>query len=510
MNQPVAEFAALPDASQCELSSLRWLNSFGRLPDAFYTRLGPDPLPAPYLVSVSDSAMQLIGLDCDPTRSGAFLSALSGNRVPDGADPLAAVYAGHQFGVYVPQLGDGRAILLGGVCGPDGEEHELQLKGSGRTPYSRMGDGRAVLRSSIREFLGSEAMHALGIPTTRALAVVGSDAPVMRETVETAAVITRIAPTFLRFGSFEYFSWQRRHHELRQLADYALATFFPQCRGAPQPYLELLAQVSRRTARLIARWQAVGFCHGVMNTDNLSIVGLTIDYGPFGFMDGFDIDHVCNHSDESGRYAFSRQPAVAHWNLRCLGRALLPLIGDAERTIEAVDVFVDEFARSMMEQMRAKLGLALADDLDGALVQDTLKLLDRHCVDWTAFWRRLSAADVSSDGAVGDAPLGELFEEPAELQAWMARYRARLAKEPAPAAERAARMNRVNPKYVLRNHLAERAISLARGDGGPRDFSEVERLLHCLQHPFDEQAQFERYALPPPAGSRPVQLSCSS
>jgi uncharacterized protein YdiU (UPF0061 family) len=508
LNQPVAEFAALPKTSPCELSSLRWLNSYGRLPAGFFTRLGPDPLPAPYLVAVSEAAMNLVGLDGDPAQSHAFLSAFSGNRVPDGADPLAAVYAGHQFGVFVPQLGDGRAILLGGVSGPDGEEHELQLKGSGRTPYSRMGDGRAVLRSSIREFLASEAMHALGIPTTRALAVVGSDAPVMRETLETAAVVTRVAPTFLRIGSFEYFAWQRRHHELGQLADYAIASFFPQCRAAPQPYLELLAEVSRRTARLIARWQAVGFCHGVMNTDNLSILGLTIDYGPFGFMDAFDIDHVCNHSDDSGRYAYSRQPAVAHWSLRCLGRALLPLTGDAERTIEAVDVFRDEFAFSMMEQMRAKLGLTLCDDRDAALVQDTLELLDRQRVDWTVFWRRLSAADASGDDA--QTPLAELFERPDELRAWLAHYRARLASEPGAAAERAARMRRVNPKFVLRNHLAEHAIGLARGDGGPRDFSEVQRLLSCLQHPYDEQPQFERYALPPPAGSRSVPLSCSS
>ena len=510
MNQPVAEFATPPDASQRELSSLRWVNSFGQLPEAFYTRLAPDPLPAPYLVGISDSALQLIGVDRDAPRTRPFLSIFSGSQVPDGADPLAAVYAGHQFGVYVSRLGDGRAILLGGVRGPDGQEQELQLKGSGRTPYSRMGDGRAVLRSSIREFLASEAMHALGIPSTRALAVIGSDAPVLRETVETAAVVTRIAPSFLRFGSFEYFFWQRRHRELRQLADYAIATCFPQCSEAAQPYLELLIQISRRTAQLMARWQAVGFCHGVMNTDNLSILGLTIDYGPFTFMDAFDIDHVCNHSDDSGRYAFSRQPAVAHWNLRCLGQALLPLTGHAEQTIAAADLFWDEFERSFMEQLRAKLGLTQPNDGDAVLVQDTLELLDRHRVDWTAFWRRLSAVDGCAHATAGSASLRALFDEPAELEAWLARYRARLASEPVAAAERATRMNRVNPKFVLRNHLAEHAIRQARGDDGPRDFSEVDRLLGCLQRPYDEQPQFEHYALPPAADVSAVPLSCSS
>jgi uncharacterized protein YdiU (UPF0061 family) len=515
LNFPLVEFAAAPPpAAHPEGSrrfpARRWINSFAQLPDGFYTRMRPDPLPDPYLVGVSEPALQSLGLDPEAACTDEFLSIFSGSRVPEGADPLAAVYSGHQFGVYVPQLGDGRAILLGGVQGVDRGEHEVQLKGSGRTPYSRMGDGRAVLRSSIREFLACEAMHALGIPTTRALAVVGSDAPVVRETVETAAIVTRVAPTFLRFGSFEYFFWQKRHTQLRQLADYAIAAFYPQCLEASRPYLELLVQVARRTARLIASWQAVGFCHGVMNTDNLSIVGLTIDYGPFGFMDAFDTDHVCNHSDESGRYAFSRQPAVAHWNLRCLGQALLPLTGNAEQTLWAVDLFWDEFALATMQQMRGKLGLTLPGEHDAALVQQTLGLLDRQRVDWTSFWRRLSTPDGVSTDAASGSPLRELFGEPADLDAWMVHYRDRLAREPGTAVERTARMNAVNPKFVLRNHLAERAISQARGDQGERDFSELERLLQCLQRPYDEQPQFEHYALPPPAGLCAVQPSCSS
>ncbi|MCU0950404.1 MAG: YdiU family protein, partial [Burkholderiaceae bacterium] len=306
---------------------MRWNNGFGRLPPRLYTRLAPTPLAKPYAVAYSAAAGELIGLSAAQSSEHGFIEVAAGNRVPAGADPLAAVYSGHQFGVYVPQLGDGRAILLGGIDGPEGT-WELQWKGAGKTPYSRMGDGRAVLRSSIREFLCSEAMHGLGIPTTRALSIAGSDHPVFRETTETAAVVIRMAPSFVRFGSFEFLYWRNLHDELRVLADYVIDSFYPGCSAAgdgPKPYLALLESVSRRTARLMAQWQGVGFCHGVMNTDNMSILGLTIDYGPFGFLDGFDANHICNHSDEQGRYAYAQQPGVAHWNLYCLGQALVPL-----------------------------------------------------------------------------------------------------------------------------------------------------------------------------------------
>src|SRR4051812_49129597 len=263
-------------------------NTFARLPGEFYTRLQPTPLPDPYLVAFNPAAAALIGLDPAFAATEEFLQIFSGNRVPAGADPLSAIYAGHQFGVFVPQLGDGRAILLGEAVGPDNRRWDLQLKGAGRTPYSRMGDGRAVLRSTIREYLCSEAMHGLGIPTTRALAITGSDAPVVRETVETAAVLTRMAPTHVRFGSFEVFYHRKQYDQVRQLADYVLSEHFPELLSAEKPYLSLLSEVVYRTAELIARWQAVGFCHGVMNTDNMSILGLTIDYGPYGFLDGFD------------------------------------------------------------------------------------------------------------------------------------------------------------------------------------------------------------------------------
>jgi serine/tyrosine/threonine adenylyltransferase len=510
LNHPIAEFGNAEIHAQHALSALPWDNSFGRLPEAFYTRLPPQPLPEPRLVCASDAAMRDLGLPPDLADSEAFVAVFCGNQMPPGADPLAAVYAGHQFGVYVPRLGDGRAILLGGIRAPDGSVQELQLKGSGLTPYSRMADGRAVLRSSIREFLASEAMHALGVPTTRALSVIGSPAPVFRESVETAAVVTRVAPSFLRFGSFEYFSWQQQHPMLRVLADYVIDRFYPSCREAGQPYLELLARVSRRTARLVARWQALGFCHGVMNTDNLSILGLTLDYGPFGFIDRFDAGHICNHSDDFGRYAFDQQPAVAHWNLRCLGQALLPLTVDVDRTLEAVDVFRSEFEQAMLESFSAKLGLAARQPDDGALIDLTVDLLHRHRIDWTTFWRRLSELRRPADAATPDPALLDLGVPAGELQAWVQRYRARLALETATDEQRSAGMRRVNPKYVLRNHLAERAIGAARGDLGPADFSEVRRLRQCLEHPFDEQPQFESYALPPDPDAVPVCVSCSS
>ncbi len=511
MNAP--ERLEPPLQNDSPLARLRWDNAFGRLPEHFYTRLAPTPLPDPYFVAASPQAAELIGLDLTSLRLPAAVAPLAGCTVVPGTDSLAAVYAGHQFGVYVPQLGDGRALLLGAVRGPDGALWELQLKGSGKTPYSRMGDGRAVLRSSIREFLCSEAMHALGIPTTRALSVMGSDFPVFRERVETAAVITRLSPSFVRFGSFEYFFWRQREQAVRQLADHVIDEFFPECRASGDgtaPYLALLREVSRRTARLVAQWQGVGFCHGVMNSDNMSILGLTIDYGPFGFIDAFDAGHVCNHSDELGRYAYNQQPAVAHWNLYCLGQALIPLTLDVEATQAAVEVFKDAYAQAASDVMHAKLGLATTEAGDDALIERLIGLLDANRVDWTLFWRALARFCTTDDG-LADAPLRDLFADRAAFDAWAADYRARLRREATVDAERAARMNRVNPKYVLRNHLAEIAIGKARGDGGAgRDFSEIERLLRVLANPFDEQPEYADYAQAPPDWARGIALSCSS
>jgi uncharacterized protein YdiU (UPF0061 family) len=514
LNFPLPPAAVTSALAARTLEDLPWVNGFGRLPPRFYTKLAPTPLAEPYLVGFSAAAGELIGLDPDEARRPEFIAALAGNRTPAGTDPLAAVYSGHQFGVYVPQLGDGRAILLGAVSGTDGRAWELQLKGAGKTPYSRMADGRAVLRSSIREFLCSEAMHGLGIPTTRALAVVGADEPVFREMVETAAVVTRMSPSFVRFGSFEFFYWRgherEAHEDLRVLADYMIDTFYPACRDEPQPYLALLAEVTRRTARLIAQWQGVGFCHGVMNSDNMSILGLTIDYGPFQFMDGFNAAHICNHSDEHGRYAYNMQPQIGHWNLYCLAQALIPLTADVEATQAVLDTYKHEFARAMDELFHAKLGLTTARDGDDDLIERLIVALDQGRVDWTIFWRVLSRLRVDAKKPQDDAPVRDLFVDRAAFDAWAIDYRARLRSEAGIDRERAARMNRVNPKYVLRNHLAEVAIRKARGDEGARDFGEVDRLLRLLQRPFDEKPEFESYAAAPPDWAGNLHLSCSS
>jgi serine/tyrosine/threonine adenylyltransferase len=485
-------------------------NAFARLPAAFYTRLDPTPLPQPYLVAKSDTAAALLGLTPEDFGRPGLVAALTGNVPLAGADPLAAVYSGHQFGVYVPRLGDGRALLLGEVVGPDDGHWEIQLKGAGKTPYSRMGDGRAVLRSSIREFLASEAMHGLGIPTTRALAVTGSDFPVIRETVETAAVVTRLAPSFVRFGSFEYFYWTEQHDALRQMADFIIDRFYPAARDSAQPYLALLEHVARRTARLVAQWQGVGFCHGVLNTDNMSILGLTIDYGPYGFLDAFDADHICNHSDEHGRYAYNMQPQIGHWNLYALGQALVPLTDDLDATKAAIDAYLDEYAQAIDAVFRAKLGLVTEQPDDSQLVSAAIELLNANRTDWTRFWRQLAKLRCVPADLAEDAPVRDLVVDRAAFDAWATQYRRRLAAEGGNDAERAARMNRVNPKYVLRNHLAEAAIRKARGDDGPRDFSEVARLLSALEHPFDEQPEHEAYAAEPPDWAQSLHLSCSS
>lgn len=497
MNTARAELGAV------RLEELRFDNCYGRLPPDFYTRVAPSPLPDPYLVAFNPQAAELIGLDRAEAERAEFAEVFCGNRLLPGFDPLAAVYAGHQFGMFVPQLGDGRAILLGEASGALGR-WDLQLKGAGLTPYSRMGDGRAVLRSTIREYLASEAMHALGIPTTRALAIVGSDHPVIRESVESAAVLTRMASSHVRFGSFELFSSRRQHEHVRTLADHVIAQHYPQLREAQDPYLELLREVVGRTATLIAQWQAVGFCHGVMNTDNMSILGLTIDYGPYGFMEGFDWGHVCNHSDDGGRYAYNMQPGIGHWNLYCLAQSLLPLI-EMEAAQAVLNEYEEAFERHYSALMRAKLGLATEQAGDAALLQDTLKLLHDHRTDYTGFFRRLGNFDTAAGAE--QAWLRGLFARPEACDAWVQRYRLRLAQEHGTDAARKLRMDRVNPKYVLRNYLAETAIRKAADE---RDYSEIERLRRLLSRPYDEQEDMQAYAEPAPPWAATLAVSCSS
>jgi len=485
-------------------------NSFAALPAAFYTRLEPLPLPNPQLVAVSRDVADLLGLPPEFLNSPQFAEIFAGNRRLPGSAPLAAVYSGHQFGVWAGQLGDGRAHLLGGLRNELGH-WEIQLKGAGRTPYSRGADGRAVLRSSIREFLCSEAMAGLGVPTTRALCVIGADQPVYREEVETAAVVTRVAPGFVRFGSFEHWASRDRGDELRQLADYVIDTFRPECRAAANPYDALLRDVSRRTGELIAHWMAIGFMHGVMNTDNMSILGLTLDYGPFGFMEAFDAGHhICNHSDHRGRYTYRNQPHVAQWNLYCLADALHSLVGGALPAREAVDdTYGEAFETTFERLLRAKLGLRAGLPDDEAFIGETFAFLQQHRPDFTLFFRRLSrlpATVEAADTARTDAPLRDLFVDRAACDAWLQRWRARLAQTPWADAERQAAMLAANPKYVLRNWLAEVAIRHARAG----DFSEVQRLLSCLRQPYAEQPEFEDYAALPPDWASGLEVSCSS
>lgn len=481
-----------------------WPNRFAALGREFFTELPAQGLPDPHWVAWSADCARLLGLPGEWPSDPRLLAALSGNLAEAPMQPLASVYSGHQFGVWAGQLGDGRALWLGELQTPAGPM-EIQLKGAGLTPYSRMGDGRAVLRSSIREFLASEAMHALGVPTTRALSITGSALPVRREEVETAAVVTRVAPSFIRFGHFEHFAHTEPNVDaLRRLVDFVIDTGYPDCRGATRPAVALLEAVARRTARLMADWQAVGFCHGVMNTDNMSILGLTIDYGPYGFLDAFDPGHVCNHSDHQGRYAYARQPNVAFWNLHALAQALLPLIAEQDEALDALEAYKGEFAATLDARMAAKLGLATAQDADRALAEGLLQRMAADRADFSITFRRLAGFD-SREGAANSA-LRDLFVDREAFDAWARNYAARLRSEGSVDAERALRMNRVNPKYVLRNHLADTAIRAAR-EG---DFGEVGRLLKVLSAPFDEQPEHAAYADFPPDWAQHIEVSCSS
>jgi uncharacterized protein YdiU (UPF0061 family) len=493
MKQP-AESAATTD------SCLAWSHSFAALGSDFYTELRPTPLPSPHWVGTSADVARLVGVNEAWLHSDEALQALSGNSLLAGSRPLSSVYSGHQFGVWAGQLGDGRAILLGETA----SGVEIQLKGAGRTPYSRMGDGRAVLRSSIREFLCSEAMHGLGIPTSRALCITGSPAQVRREEIETAAVVTRVAPSFVRFGHFEHFSANGQQPQLQTLAEYVIDRYYPECRDskawAGNPYAAFLQAVSERTARLMAQWQAVGFCHGVINTDNMSILGLTIDYGPFQFLDAFVPGHVCNHSDTQGRYAYNRQPNVAYWNLFCLAQALLPLIGDPDIAKAALESYKTIFPAEFSARMRSKLGLSEPCAADAELIDGILLLLARNGVDYTIFWRRLSHAVQSNDYE----PVRDLFADRVGFDQWLLSYSELSALDG--KAQDTDLMLKTNPKFVLRNHLGEQAIRAAKLG----EFGELQTLQRLLERPFDEHPGHDAYAAFPPDWASSIEISCSS
>ena len=483
------------------LETLAFDNTFARLPETFYTRTLPTPLAAPYLVSFNADAAALLDLDPAQARRAEFAAYFSGNQTLPGSEPLAMLYAGHQFGHFVPQLGDGRALLLGEISGS--EACEVQLKGAGRTPYSRDGDGRAVLRSCIREYLCSEAMHALGIPSTRALCIVGSDEAVYREQIETAAVFTRLAPSHVRFGSFEVFFRRQEHAPIAVLADYVIAKHFPHLQASADKYVHFLHETVTHSARLIAKWQAVGFAHGVMNTDNMSILGLTFDYGPFGFMETYDPHFICNHSDHQGRYAFDQQPHIGLWNLSCLAQALTPLMPTAVAQA-ALEHYAPTFAAHYLELMRAKLGLTTVQKEDARLILELLECMQANQIDYTNLFRSLSDFDAGPDAA--NASLRDRFADRAAFDTWAQAYRARLQAEPGDPAARKQRMDRVNPRFILRNHLAQNAIVKAQA----RDYSEIERLRALLARPFEEQSGMAAYAAPLPPGAQVVAVSCSS
>jgi uncharacterized protein YdiU (UPF0061 family) len=487
-----------------------WNHRFANLGEDFGTLIHPTPLPAVHWIHKNHRLLQELGWPAEGLNSPDALLAFSGCALPQGAQPFATVYSGHQFGVWAGQLGDGRAITLGDVDSVQGSQ-EVKLKGARPTPYSRRGDGRAVLRSSIREYLCSEAMHGLGIPTTRALCLTGSPQPIHREEVETAAVVTRAAPSFLRFGHFEHFSAVQHQLQLQQLADHALSVHLPECQARAHAgehqgniYAVMLQTVCDRTAHMVAQWQAVGFCHGVMNTDNMSILGLTLDYGPFQFLDGFNPRHICNHTDSQGRYAYHRQPHVAYWNLFCLGQALAPLINDQELTLSVLESYKRSFARALDQAMALKLGMANRE-----LTDLLLQMMAKEQVDYTVFWRRLSQA-VAAQGeqtqATGFAwaPVRDLFLDRPAWDAWQHDYLQCLREQD--VVRTGQSMLAHNPKFVLRNHLAEIAIRQAKSG----DFTEVDTLMTLLQSPFEEHPEYETYAQLPPAWASSIEISCSS
>jgi uncharacterized protein YdiU (UPF0061 family) len=490
-------------------------NSYARLPDRFYARVAPTKVVDPRVVRINRPLAELLGASPDQLASSSGAAVLVGNEIPAGAEPLALAYAGHQFGGFVPQLGDGRAILLGEVVGKDGRRRDIQLKGSGPTPFSRGGDGRAALGPVLREYLVSEAMAAFGIPTTRALAVATTGEPVMREEVLPGAVLTRVAASHLRVGTFEFFAARDDRDALVALTAHALARHYPHAAGTGNDALALLGCVIDAHADLVARWLGVGFVHGVMNTDNTALSGETLDYGPCAFLDSYDPSKKFSSIDHGGRYAFSNQPRIAHWNMARLAETLLGLISDDEQEAvrlasERLSRFPAAFAAAHLRVLRAKLGLAAddADELaavtDRALADDLLGRLAENQVDFTLFFRRLcaSAADPAADAAI--VPM---FAEPTAFVTWAAAWRRRLALEPATPETRATSMKRANPAFIPRNHRVEEAIAAAVRRN---DFKPFDVLADVLATPYDDQPDFAYLADPPGPEQRGYRTFCGT
>jgi uncharacterized protein YdiU (UPF0061 family) len=484
-------------------------NSYTTLPAGFFARVAPTPVAEPRLIKLNRPLAVQLGLDPDHLGSPEGTEILAGKRLPDGADPIAMAYAGHQFGHFVPQLGDGRAILLGEVIDADGVRRDIQLKGSGPTPFSRRGDGRAALGPVLREYIVSEAMAALGIPTTRSLAAVMTGESVQRETLLPGAVLTRVASSHIRVGTFQYFAARDDTEGVRRLADHVIDRHYPHLAGAERPYHALLEAVIARQAELVARWLLVGFIHGVMNTDNTSVSGETIDYGPCAFMDHYDPAKVFSSIDEMGRYAYANQPRIALWNLTRLAECLLPLLsGQQDKAIEQAQAtlgeFVEKFDTAYQAGLRSKLGLFTARDEDRALAQDFLDAMAKNQADFTPTFRRLSDAALNP---AADSEVRQLFADPATYDEWAARWRQRISEEPQSPAERQAAMRAVNPVFIPRNHLIEAVIEAAVSSD---DFEPFEEMLKVLSKPYEDQPAFARYAQAPEPHQRVLQTFCGT
>jgi uncharacterized protein YdiU (UPF0061 family) len=483
-------------------------NTFARLPDRFFARVAPTPVAAPRLIRLNLDLAADLGLDAEWLAGPEALQVLAGGRIPEAAEPIALAYAGHQFGHFVPQLGDGRAVLLGEIVDRRGVRRDIQLKGSGRTPFSRGGDGRAALGPVLREYVVSEAMARLGIPTTRALAAVVTGEMVARETLLPGAVLTRVASSHIRIGTFQYFAARGDTEGLRLLADHAIARHYPDVAAAEHPYRALLEGVVQRQADLIAAWMLVGFIHGVMNTDNMSIAGETIDYGPCAFMDHYDPAMVFSSIDHHGRYAYANQPKIAVWNLARFAETLLPLLADEEtkaiaQAEEVLGGFAQRFQASYLAGMRRKLGLFNADAGDGRLAQDFLDLLSKAQADFTLAFRRLGEAADDPEAESLRAVIGRTdFYE-----AWVARWRERLSREPQDSPARRSSMLAANPAFIPRNHRIEAMIDAAVHRN---DFAPFEELLAVLAKPFEDQPGYAAYMEPPEEHERVMQTFCGT
>lgn len=481
-------------------------NSFHSTMEGFYAPAEAAPPSAPRMLMFNHALAARLGLDVAGTGDAELARLFSGAELPTGADPLALAYAGHQFGHFSPQLGDGRALLLGEVVAPDGARFDIQLKGSGPTAFSRNGDGRAAIGPVLREYLVSEAMAAMSVPTTRSLAAVATGDRVQRERAHPGAVLTRVASSHIRVGTFQFFAAHFGAEHVVQLADYAIRRHFPELAGAPNPHLALLDRVVDLQCALIAHWAGIGFIHGVMNTDNVAISGETIDYGPCAFMDRFSVNTVFSSIDANGRYSYGRQPQIMHWNMARFAEALLPAIhavdpADVDRAKELVTAIPDRFRLAWFERMRAKLGLAKSDQADSELIDGLFVELERHGVDFTGFFRALATL-LRGDGA----PMEALLPQPDAMASWIAAWWARLESEPVGPIERADAMDAVNPLYIPRNHQVEAALAAAEAG----DMALWLRLLDVVQHPYAERPDWAEFAGPAPDDFGPYTTFCGT